>query len=68
MGSDELITPEQLAEYLSVSVATLANWRIERPLKIEFVKIGSLVRYRRSEVESFIERHSVTGVGETPSA
>lgn len=56
---DELMTPEQLADYLQVSVKKLAN---ERYLGrgIRFVKIGKAVRYKRSDVEAFIAANMYT--------
>jgi excisionase family DNA binding protein len=53
----DLLTREQAADYLGVAPQTLAVWamaknRPHRPLP--FVKIGRLVRYRRSDLDAFI--------------
>lgn len=54
MTADNLITPKQLAERLSVSVAQLANWRY-RGVGPKFVKMGKLVRYQESAVEAWLQ-------------
>jgi excisionase family DNA binding protein len=53
--SDELLTPQQAAEILHVKPATLAVWRCHKRYPLRYHKIGSKVRYRRSEIERFIE-------------
>jgi hypothetical protein len=48
-----LLTEEQLAKQLSVSVASLRRWRLlNRGPK--FIKVGSLVRYRPDDVERWL--------------
>ncbi|MFC7942268.1 helix-turn-helix transcriptional regulator [Microbacterium oxydans] len=57
---DELMTPEQLAEYLQVSTGSLANDRYlgKGP---RFVKLGAkLVRYRRADVTAWLEENQYT--------
>lgn len=53
---DELLTPEQLAEYLQVSTAALANDRYlgKGP---RFIKLGGKVRYRRSDVLAHLDEN-----------
>jgi hypothetical protein len=48
-----LITEEQLAKQLSVSIASIRRWRLGNrgPL---FVKVGALVRYRPEDIEAWI--------------
>lgn len=50
--NQRLITKEQLSEWLSVPIKTIQDWVYKR--KIPFVKVGSLVRFRVSEIESWI--------------
>jgi len=48
-----LLTEEQLAKQLSVSIASLRRWRLlNRGPK--FIKVGSLVRYRPDDVERWL--------------
>ena len=51
----ELLDTEQAAKFLSLMPSTLNKERCTRSLGIPFVKIGRSVRYRRSDLESYIE-------------
>ena len=46
---DPLDPPTVVAAGISVSRQTLANWRSTRSVELPFVKIGRMVRYRRSD-------------------
>lgn len=48
-----LLTEEDVAKQLNVSVATLRRWRLERRGP-QFIKVGSLVRYRPEELEAWL--------------
>jgi excisionase family DNA binding protein len=52
---DELLTTEQAAEKLRVQVNTLAVWRCHKRYPLRYVKIGSKVLYRASDIEKFLE-------------
>jgi excisionase family DNA binding protein len=52
--SAEFFTPETLAEYLSVPVATCRKWRHNHEGPPGF-RVGRHVRYRRRDVEAWIE-------------
>lgn len=48
-GVDDLLTPQQTADLLRVSIKTLANWRVSgRGLR--FVRVGVRIRYVRRHV------------------
>jgi excisionase family DNA binding protein len=49
-----LMTPEQVAECLGISVETLNVWRCTKRYNLPYVKAGRLVRYRRIDVEAFV--------------
>ena len=51
----ELLTPDETADLLRVPVQLLYRWRYERHGPPSF-KIGRYVRYRRIEVETWIDR------------
>lgn len=51
---EPLLSPEQAAALLGVSPGTLCVWRSVRRYNLPFVKIGSRVKYRRTDLESFI--------------
>ena len=51
-----LLTPREAAELLSLSVATLAAWRVRRSDGPPYTKLlGSAIRYDRAELEAWIE-------------
>jgi len=54
-GIEKLLTPEQVAEILGLKVETLCHWRHKKRYNLNFVKVGRCGRYRRSDVEKFIE-------------
>lgn len=56
---DEFYTPEELARIAKVQTQTLAKWRSQRLHGPRFIKIGKHVRYRRSDVESWLHENTV---------
>ncbi len=48
-----LLTPQEVAERLGVSTATLSTWRCTKRYPLAYVKVGRLVRYRIADVEAF---------------
>ncbi|MDI3210490.1 helix-turn-helix domain-containing protein [Arthrobacter sp. AL12] len=60
---DELLTPSQLALKLHKPAASLAQWRY-KGIGPKFVKIGSAVRYRASDVEAWLDAQTQTQTGQ----
>lgn len=56
----KILTQDQVAEILGVATDTLEAWRYKKRYGLSYLKIGSLVRYRAEDVQSFIERRLVT--------
>jgi excisionase family DNA binding protein len=55
-NTEQFLTPIQAAAYLNVSVGTLAVWRSTgRYPELRFVRVGCAIRYRKSDVDSFVE-------------
>lgn len=50
-----LMTTEQAASYLTLKPATLQVWRSTNRRTIPYVKIGGQVRYRRTDLDAFID-------------
>jgi excisionase family DNA binding protein len=48
-----LLTEDEVAQQLRVSVASLRRWRLEKRGP-QFIKVGSLVRYRAEEIEAWL--------------
>lgn len=57
MQEDEMLPPQEAAKILNVAHNTLRFWRHERRGPA-FVRIGErLIRYRRVDLEAWVERH-----------
>jgi len=54
-----LLTPQQVAKILGVSVETLNVWRATKRYNLTYTKIGHLVRYKSADVEAFIQERTV---------
>ena len=62
---DSLLSTKQASEYLGLAEKTLANSRYSGVgISIPFIKIGSSVRYRQSELESYIETNTYSHTSE----
>lgn len=55
MMADPLLTKRDVAELLGISIRTVDKWVSRR--EIPFVRVGSLVRFERSAIDSWITRH-----------
>ncbi len=60
---DPLMDPRACAAYLKVSVLTLADWRT-KGIGPDYVKLGAAVRYRRADVDSWLNLRKITAKGE----
>ena len=47
------LTEQEVSKRLNISVATLRRWRLEKRGPM-FVKVGSLVRYRPEDLDSWV--------------
>lgn len=59
--SDPLLTTPEAAAYIGVTEGTLQTWRCIGRYDIPFVKVGRLVKYRKSALDAFLERHTQVG-------
>ncbi len=53
----ELLTRRQAAAYLGVAEQTLAVWKCSGRYLLACIKIGRLVRYRKCDLDDFINKH-----------
>ena len=61
--SRDLLDEKQAAEFLSVAPGTLSVWRSVGRYSIPFIKIGHLVRYRRTDLESCLRMFNPSPCG-----
>lgn len=55
---DPLFTSPEAALYLGISENTLSVWRCVGRYNIEYIKVGRLVRYRKSALDAFLQRRT----------
>ena len=58
MTSNNLLTANDAATHLNVSVRTLAKWRSIGYPNIPYSKVGRCVRYKLHELEAYLAKHS----------
>jgi excisionase family DNA binding protein len=62
-----MLTPEQAADYLGVKPQTLAVWRSTARYAVPFVRVGRLVRYRKADLDRFLDRRAENRRGDADS-
>jgi excisionase family DNA binding protein len=55
----ELLTRDQAAQYVGVKPQTLALWRSVGRYGIPVIKVGRLVRYRRTDLDAWLEARTI---------
>jgi excisionase family DNA binding protein len=56
MQDDELMTVEEVSAYLKIPVGTIYQWRTKKKKDApRGVRVGRNVRFRRSEVEAYVQ-------------
>ncbi|MBA4143450.1 MAG: helix-turn-helix domain-containing protein [Nitrosospira sp.] len=55
---DPLYDTAEAAEYIGVKENTLTVWRCVGRYDIEYIKVGRLVRYRKSALDAFLSRRT----------
>lgn len=56
-GAAALMTPAELADYVSIPVGTLYQWR-SRKVGPKGIRVGRHLRYRRSDVDSWLDNRT----------
>ena len=56
--NDPLLSTAEAAAYLGLADNTMSVWRCTGRYDIPFIKVGRLVKYRRSELDAFLERRT----------
>ncbi|MHB1927491.1 MAG: helix-turn-helix domain-containing protein [Leptospirillum sp.] len=55
---EEYLPPKKVCQILSVKEQTLACWRLYGE-NLPFIRVGRLVRYRRSDIETWLTSQTV---------
>jgi|TARA_Y100000294_G_C8428990_1_gene285997 excisionase family DNA binding protein len=61
LTADTLLSSKEMALIYGFSKKTLENHRAQR-VGIPYIKIGRMVRYRKSDVDQYLEQHRITFV------
>jgi excisionase family DNA binding protein len=59
MGVLCILDSNDAADYIGVKPGTLAVWRSTKRYQIPFIKVGRLVKYRKSDLDVFLEKQTV---------
>ena len=59
-----LMTPRDAAVYIGVKINTLAVWRMTNRYGLPFVKLGKVIRYRKSDLDEWIDENASTNRAE----
>jgi excisionase family DNA binding protein len=55
----ELVSRKEAADILDVQPQTLAKWASVQRYDLPYIRVGKAVRYRRSDLQKFLERNTV---------
>ncbi|MBT4722421.1 helix-turn-helix domain-containing protein [Candidatus Falkowbacteria bacterium] len=67
--ANKWLTTEETARELNISPRTLNNARSTGTgIVIEFLKIGSRVFYKKSDIDAYIEKHTYIHTGQCKAA
>jgi excisionase family DNA binding protein len=58
-----LLNNKEAAAYIGVLPKTLEIWRCTKRYPIPFIKVGRLVKYRKSDLDAFLDQRTI-GKGE----
>jgi len=61
MTDSDLLNTTQAAKILGVKPETLAVWRVTGRYNLAYVKVGRLVKYRKTALKNFINNNTKLG-------
>ena len=60
MNTQNLLTVNEVAEFLQISPRTLASWRANNPNDLPFIRLGNrTIRYRLEDLDDFLESDEI---------
>ena len=59
LPANRLLTTNEAAQILGIKPQTLAYWRCVKRYDLPYVKVGKNCRYKRSDIDKFIESRRV---------
>jgi excisionase family DNA binding protein len=61
MTKPDLLSTPEAAEYIGARPHSLETWRTSGRYRIPFVKVGRLVKYRRTDLDAWLYARTVYG-------
>lgn len=58
MKNNELLNRKEAADYLGITDGTLAVWACTGRYNLPYVKVGRLVKYKKSDLDIFINNRT----------
>ena len=55
----DLLSNYEAAKYLGVSPGTLEIWRSTKRYPISYIRVGRLIKYRKSDLDAFLAARTV---------
>lgn len=55
---EKLLSQSEIANYLGTTVPTLNTWRATRKYDIPYIKFGNNIKYRLSDVNSWLDKQT----------
>jgi len=60
MNTQNLLTANEVAEFLQISPRTLASWRANNPNDLPFIRLGNrTIRYRLEDLDDFLKSDEI---------
>jgi len=55
----DMLTTDEAAAYIGLQPTTLETWRSTKRVALPYTKLGRSVRYRRRDLDAYLDRHTV---------
>ena len=66
---ERLLTAKQASEILGVTTKSLSNSRYTGTgLQVPYIKMGKIIRYKKSELETYIDKNTFNHAGRSKEA
>ena len=57
--SNSMLTTKEAAEFLGIRPSTLNVWRSTGTVNVPYIRVGTAIRYRLSDLEEYVSKRRV---------
>jgi excisionase family DNA binding protein len=57
--SNSMLTTKEAAEFLGIRPSTLNVWRSSGTVNVPYIRVGTAIRYRLSDLEEYVSKRRV---------